>query len=119
MRTSHWGWTCSPTRWSARLRLAERDVLCPFPEHPAAELAQVLAPVDDRREVVPGKRSGFARERDVAVCQEELGLADAARIEDDLARARVARRVLRPDADVEVAHRDPAALSRPADVDDL
>ena len=110
--------TCSPTR-SLGLRLAERDVLGAVPEHPPAELAQVLVPGDDRREVVPGERARLARERDVAVREQELRLAHAARVEDQLARARVAGRVLRPDADVELAHRDPPALARPADVDDL
>ena len=90
-----------------------------FPEHAAPELAQVLVPLDDRREVVSRERARLARERDVAVGEQELGLADAARVEDQLAGARVARRVLGADSDVEVAHRDPAALARPAHVDDL
>ena len=69
--------------------------------------------------MVPRERAGLAREGDVAVRDEELRLADAAGEEDQLARARIARRVLRPDPDVELAHRDPAALAAPAHVDDL
>ena len=45
-------------------------------------------------------------------------LADAAREDDQLAGARVPRRVLRAEAEVEVAPRDPAGLAAPAHVDD-
>ena len=54
-----------------------------------------------------------------AVREEQLRLADAARVEQQLARGRVARRVLRPDAELEVAERDPVRLAAPAAVDDL
>src|SRR5205814_10268502 len=48
----------------------------------------------------------------------QLGLGHAARREEELARARILRRVLRADAEVEVPHRDPAARAAAADVDD-
>ena len=51
--------------------------------------------------------------------QEDLGLAEAAGVEQDLAGRRVARVVLEADADVEVAERDPGRLAAPAHVDDL
>src|SRR5687768_2829404 len=101
------------------LRLAEGDVLGAVPEHPSAQLTQVLVAGDDRGEVIPRECTRLARERDVAVREQELGLADATGVEDQLAGTRVARGVLRPDAHVEVAHRDPPALARPAHVDDL
>ena len=72
----------SRARLASLYALAEDDLLRAFPEHPATELAQVLVPLDDRREVVPRERAGLARERDVAVREQELGLADAARVED-------------------------------------
>src|SRR6185312_2899227 len=97
----------------------ETNRLRSLPEEAASELAQVLAAFDDRREVVAGERPRLAREADVPVREQDLGLADAARIEDELTRVRVARCVLRADADVEVAEGDPAALSAPADVDAL
>src|SRR5579864_2972793 len=88
-------------------RLAERDRLRAFPEALDAQRTQVLVALDDRREVIARERSGLAPERHVAVGDQQLGLAHAARIEDDLARARILRRVLRPETEVEVAHRDP------------
>ena len=50
-------------RARAGLRLGERDVLGAVPEHPPAELAQVLVAGDDRREVVPRERAGLAPRR--------------------------------------------------------
>src|SRR4051812_378987 len=98
--------------------LDEGDLLRAFPEHPLAELAQVLFALDHRREVVPGERTRLARERDVAVREQQLGLAHAAREDDQLAGARVPRRVLGPQAEVEIAPWDPATLAAPAHMDD-
>ena len=98
--------------------LGEDDLLRALPEHAPAELAQLLVALDDRGEVVARERARLARERDVAVREQQLGLADAAGEDDQLARARVARRVLGAEPEVEVAPRDPAALAAPADVDD-
>src|SRR5580765_1341003 len=69
--------------------------------------------------MVSRKGARLACERDVAVREQELGLADAARVEDQLSWARVTRCVFCPDADIEVAHRDPPAFTRPTHVDDL
>src|SRR5262249_51182864 len=100
------------------LPLVEDDVLRAVPEHLSTEVAEVLLPLDDRREVVARERAGLARERDVAVRHQELRLADAAWEDDQLAGARVARRVLGAEAEVQTAPRDPAALAAPAHVDD-
>ena len=54
----------------------------------------------------------------MAVREEQLGLADAARVEQQLAGRRVARRVLGADAELAVAPRDPVRLAAPAAVDD-
>src|SRR4029450_953137 len=81
-------------------------------------LAKVVAAFDDRREVVPGELPRLRGEVDVAVREQDLGLRDASRVEDDLARVRIAGRVLRPEPQIEVAERDPAGLPGPADVDD-
>src|SRR5205814_8335697 len=94
--------------------LAEGDVLCPVPEHELAELEQPLDALHDRREVVPGQLAGPAREARLPVREEQLGLADAARIEEQLPRRRVARRALRPEADLEGSERDPRGLAAPA-----
>src|SRR4051812_5767980 len=57
-------------------------------------------------------------ERAVAVWKEQLGLALAAGIERQLAGVRVRGRVLRADAEVAIAPRDPVRLAAPAAVDD-
>src|SRR5262249_2085936 len=101
------------------LRLPEGDVLGAVPENELAQFLQALAALDDRREVVAGELPGLTGEARVAVGEEQLGLADAARVEHELPGGWVARGVLRPDADVEVAHRDPRGLTAPARLDDL
>src|SRR6476659_8695137 len=68
--------------------------------------------------MVPRQRARLARERGRSVRKQDLRLADAARVEEDLPRRRVAGRVLRPEPDVELAERDPARLAAPARVDD-
>src|SRR5947209_6907563 len=103
----------------ARSALAEADLLRAVPQHAPPELAQVLVSFLDRGEMVARERPRLARERDVAVRKQQLGLADAAGEDDQLAGAGIASRVLGPDAEVEVAPRDPASLPAPAHVDDL
>src|SRR5579864_1333713 len=80
--TSRSASTCS----RQRLALCEDDLLGALPEEALAEGAQVLVALDDRREVVASERAGLAREADVAVREQELRLADAAGVEDQLAR---------------------------------
>src|SRR2546429_356917 len=90
----------SPARWTMQSpRPTERGELPP--------------PLDDRQEVVPCQRPRLAREARLAVREEDLGLADAARIEEDLAGARVARGVLEADAEVELAEGNPRRLAAP------
>ena len=96
----------------------EGDVLRALPEEGAAELGQLLVALDHRREVVARELPRLGGEVDVAVGEQDLRLGDAARVEHDLARVRVARRVLRAEAEIEVAERDPARLAAPAHVDD-
>src|SRR3954471_12358664 len=98
--------------------LGEDDLLRAFPQHALAEVSQVLLALDDRREVVPRKCARLARERDVAVSEQQLGLAHASRKDDQLARARIPRGVLRPEAEVEIAPGNPTALAAPTHVDD-
>src|SRR4051812_24833811 len=97
----------------------EHDVLRALPEGHLAQRAQVLVALDHREEVVPGQLADDAREQAAAVGQEDLGLAEAAGVEEDLARRRVARVVLEADAELELAERDPRRLAAPAHVDDL
>src|SRR4051794_37158555 len=100
------------------LDLAERDRLRSLPERQATELGEPLAALDHGREVVARERAGLRAERAMAVREEELGLGDAAREEQQLAGRRVAGRVLGADAELAVAPGDPVRLAAPAAVDD-
>src|SRR3954454_25328722 len=97
----------------------EHDVLGTLPQRLLAEGAQVLGVLDDGEEVVAGELADDAREQAAAVRQEDLGLAEAAGVEQDLPRRRMARVVLEADADVELAERDPGRLAAPPHVDHL
>jgi len=59
--------------------------------------------------VVARELARLARERARSVRQEQFRLADGAGIDEEFARRRIARGVLRPDADVVLAERDPVA----------
>src|SRR2546423_3040868 len=101
------------------LLLREGDRLRAPPQHDLTEILQAFAALHDRREVVPGQLAGLAREAGRAVGKEQLGLAHAAGIEQELARRGIARRVLRSDPHVELAERDPGGLAAPARLDEL
>src|SRR5215216_1381974 len=108
----------NPHRRVSRLRL-EHHVLRALPEHRPAELAQLVGSLGDREEVVARELADDAREARPAVRKQDLGLAVAARVEQDLARRRVAGVVLERQVGLEVAERDPRRLAAPAHVDDL
>src|SRR5215218_3104587 len=65
-------------------RQAEPNVVRPIVEHPAPHLGELLHPVDDREEVVAGERAGTAGERYLPVREQELGLADAPWVPEQL-----------------------------------
>src|SRR3954451_11940317 len=101
------------------LDLFERDRLRALPERQASELGEVLAALDDSREVVARKRAGLRAEGAMAVREEQLRLRHAARVEQQLARRGVDGGVLGAvDAELAVAPRDPVRLAAPAAVDD-
>src|SRR5437764_13662561 len=67
--------------------------------------------------MVAGELADLAGEADRAIREEDLSLADAAGIEEDLPRCRKARRVFVAEAEIERAERDPAGLTAPPDMD--
>src|SRR6266568_1247794 len=81
---------------------AKRDRLCAFPERPAAELLELLLPLDERREMVRPQVSRLRCEGAVPVGKEELRFALTARVEGEFA----------------VAPGNPVRLAAPAAVDD-
>src|SRR5207245_1108391 len=72
----------------------EADGLRALPQAALAELAQVLSALDHGEEVVARELADDAGEARAAVRDEDLRLAGAARVEEDLTRGRVARGVL-------------------------
>ncbi len=97
----------------------EPDLLGTLPEHGLAEFRQPIQPGCQRDEMVAGELTHFAGEVYPAIGQQNLGLADAARIKDDLTRRGIAGVVFIPDAKVEIAERKPDALAAPPDMDHL
>src|SRR5688572_3493797 len=95
------------------------DVLCAFPEDEAPELGKLVEAFDDRQERIPLQRAVLAGETGPAVGEEDLGLADPAGIEEQLAGLRLRDRILEADPELEVAEGDPARLAAPPGVDEL
>ena len=98
------------------------DRLGAFPEAAPADLAQAVGPAvvrHDRREVVGRELADLRARRAAAVREEDLALADAARVDRELPGRRVRGVVLVVDARPEVAVRDPRRLAAPAAVDEL
>lgn len=79
---------------------------------------QVFQPARQRDEVVSGKLAHLGREIHSAIGHQDLGLADSAGVEDDMAGRGVAGMVLVADAEVGLTQRDPDTFAGPADVHD-
>src|SRR5258708_6857368 len=115
---SHRAITVSASVNSAR-SFGESDLLRAFPEDLPAELAQVLDSFVDRGEVVARQLPHLAGEQGRAVREEDLGLADAAGVEQQVPRRGMAGVVLVAEVEVERAERDPRRLAAPAGLDQL
>src|SRR5690606_25614997 len=98
---------------------AKDNLLCAMPEDVFADGAQVFAPLDDGKEMVAGELAQLAGEVRRAIGEEDLRLAVATGVEEDLARSGVAGGILEADVEAEVAQRDPARLAAPPRVDEL
>ena len=69
--------------------------------------------------MVAGELPGLAGEQRPAVGKQDLGLADAAGVEEELASGGMARMVLVAQAQLEVAQGNPCRLAAPAGLDEL
>src|SRR5260370_10422892 len=69
--------------------------------------------------MIAGQLAGLAREHRRAIGKQDLGLADAAWVEQQVSRRRVARVVLVAEVEVEVTERNPTCLAAPAGLDQL
>lgn len=63
------------------LHSLEDNVLCAFPQHQPAHLLEMLAPVNESEEVVPRQLADLAGEAGAPVREQDLGLAEATRVE--------------------------------------
>ena len=77
----------------------------------------MLDAVDDGQEAVAGELADLAGEQDGVVGKEDLGLADAAGVGQQLAGSRIARGVLVIETEIQVAERDPARFAAPPNIE--
>src|SRR5580700_5550410 len=89
----------------------ENDVLRAFPQDELSKRRQLLGALLDGREMVARELAHLACEDGPAVGKQDLGLADAAGIQQKLTRRRVAGVVFVTEVHVEVAERDPRRLA--------
>src|SRR6185312_15404616 len=101
------------------LRRLELYVLRAVPQAQAPEFGQLVEVRRQGDEMVAGELAELAGEMDAAIGEQDLGLADAAGIEDHLARRGVGGMILIPDAELQIAEGYPHAFAAPADVNDL
>src|SRR6266850_3544863 len=96
----------------------ESDVLRAFPQDELSERRKLLRAVLDGREMVARELAHLAREHCRPVWEQDLGLAQSARVQQQLAGSGVAGGILVAEVQGELAERDPACLSTPACLDD-
>src|SRR5215472_16679477 len=77
----------------------------------------MLPALDDGEEVVAGELSVLAGETDAAIGEQDLGLADTAGMDQELAGCGVARRVLIAEPEIEAAQGNPARFAAPPHMD--
>src|SRR5919204_3803401 len=92
----------SHDRVGASQRLKE-DVLRTLPEHQSPQVLQLLVSLDNGEEVIACQLAHLAGEAGRPIRDEDLGFAEAARVEQDLARGRMAGVVLVAHTDLEIA----------------
>src|SRR6516165_8560370 len=102
----------------ASLAALEEDVLRALPERHFAERRKLIGAFNDGEKMIAGELPHFAGKAHAAIGEENLGLADAAGIKDDLAGRGEARMVLVAEAEIEIAQRNPTSLAAPAHMND-
>ena len=108
--------TTNRTNYLVRLRyaLAKGNVQRAFPERTDTRFAQLLVAADYCQEMIAGQLPHLGREATGAIREENLGFAELAGVQQDLAGSRVAGGVLDTDPELKVAKRNPARLAAPA-----
>src|SRR5688500_14179103 len=103
---------------SVWVRLSKYDFLRAFVEDSPTHLRQLVDSLDDGEEMIARQLSHLACEQHISVREDQLRLAVAAGVPEDLAGRGVARVVLEPDVQLELAEGNPASLTAPAAVHD-
>ena len=99
--------------------LLEQDILGAMPEDMFAERPQLIATLRDRQEMVAGELPDLAGKLDIAIGEEELGFADAARDRGSSRPARDSSYGFRSGSPrSRSAERDPTGFAAPAHMDD-
>jgi len=92
----------------------EPDILGPLPQGELSQWRDVFQPGNDRAEMIAGELAHFAGEVHAAIGDQQLRLANAAWIQQDLPRRRIAGVILVRYPEIEVAERHPDRLAAPA-----
>src|SRR6267142_2485045 len=106
-----------PERRSPASEQGKLNRLSALPQGQAAELRQVLDSFDDGQEVIASELPDPAGETGTAIGEQDLSLADAAGMEEELTRGGVARRALVAEAEAKPTKWDPACFAAPPHVD--
>ena len=93
-------------------------MLRPLPKDLLAQFGPILLTFGDCQEMISRKLPHLAGEVHAAICEQDLRLAESAGVENELARRRIAGRVLEAHAEIGVAQGNPAAFAAPADMND-
>src|ERR1700730_5737442 len=96
----------------------ENNLLRTMPEDMLAQRAQLLAPFRDGEKMIARKLTDLAGKANAAVGNENLGLAQPAGVQEDLAGSRIAGLIFIRQAKIEGAERNPAGFPAPSHVDD-
>ncbi len=96
----------------------EDDLFRAFPKDLPTQGSQIVRSFGNGKEMVAGQLTDFAGEADPAIGEQNLGLADAARVKQDLTRCWETGVVFETQAQIERAEGDPAGLATPSNMDD-
>ena len=103
----------------ALLPPSKDDGLGSVPQDEFSQLHQVFPTLNHGQEMVSRERAHLTREPAASIDEQDLGLAEAPGIEQNVAPRRMARRVLESESGVEVPEGNPDRFPAPARVNDL
>src|SRR6266852_3054149 len=96
--------------------MLKENILGTLPEHKLSHLAQLCSAIGNGEKVVASQLPNFASKAGAPIGEEDFCFTEAARIEQNLARSRMAGVILEAKAQIEVTQRYPGSFSTPASV---